>query len=483
MFVKYATFYNFLPVEFVLYYFAGSPPTSTNAKSKIMTLLNISPIAPRRQQFAFDVRQIAARLRCYAYAEIRLMEAQAGWLASIPQLELKIELSYQLYEDACHANEMIARLPEVGAFDRKVKPSSAQFVRFCNELTNTEDTLERLVGLYWVLRPHLAMLYRYNIESDDAVGDHPTVRLLTRAAEDHTRFAAWGDALIRQYTSVPGALDHALAWRDHLMQLLADAGCAGGDLPAGTLYPTPSARDDSPGKRFRKDNPVRDERFHVGAYTRKEGRAATDVWDFDTLRKYMFMNVEGEVEATEGCGRTLFDFPDAPWELRFLIARQLWDEARHAEASMIRFSEMGGTYDMLPVRDTFPLFWGPVRHDDLAKRLVHLNQIVEGWVTDDFSMMIEICRGMGDEKSAHLFEYLIADEWLHIKIGADWIPKLTADSAMHRQSVMAYRFAAEQEHFGGLELAAEEVALIRQGKAPLPSARMATTDQLLAGGD
>lgn len=418
----------------------------------------ISPRTPRHITDVLSVQEVARRLRHYAYAEMRLMEAQAGWLYSIPQAELKIELSYQLYEDACHVNDFRNRLPEVGAFDKRMMPTNDQLVRFFNELTNTEDTIERLVGLYWVICPHIVAVYRAHIERDDSIGNNPTVRLLERAVADHEAFIAWGDSVIRQLIETPDEMQRAVDWRNHLMQLLLDAGCIAGEYPAGTVNPIPAARDGGPGKRFRKDNPVRDSRFRVAPYIRREGRAATDIWDADTLLKYMFMNVEGEIEATECCGRTLFDFPDAPWDLRFLIARQLWDEARHAEASLQRFFEMGGQLDMLPVRDTFPLYWGPVKNEDLVRRLVHLNQVIEGWVTDDFAMVVDICRGLGDERSAHLFEYLIADEWLHIKIGADWIPKLTADDPAYRAAAMAYRQETEREHFTSLDLAAQEVA-------------------------
>jgi bacterioferritin (cytochrome b1) len=442
-------------------------------------MLNVTsyPRPTRPQRSLIDVRSIANHLRHYAYAEMRLMEAHAGWLSSIPPFELKIELAYHLYDDACHVDEMRKRLPEVGAFDQQLTPASPQFAKFCNELQNTESTIERLVGSYWVLRPHLVQLYRALIDVDDHVGDHPTVRILRRAIADHEQAIATGNAFIDQLTEGPDAHEKALSWYRHLILLLTDAGCAGGDLPIGTVQPTPVAFDDGPGNRFRLDNPARDGRFRVGPYVRKEGRAATDVWDNESLLKYMFMNVEGEIEATESCGRTLFDFNDAPWELRFLVARQLWDEARHAEASINRFLEMDGHFDMLPVRDTFPLYWGPTQHTDLAKRLVHLNQIVEGWVTDDFAMMVEICRGLGDEKSAHLFEYLIADEWLHIKIGADWIPKLTSDSPAHRSAVMDYRFAAEKEHFEGLNLAAEEVATVREARGAIHGATTARIER------
>src|SRR5260370_8675263 len=39
----------------------------------------------------------------------------------------------------------------------------------------------------------------------------------------------------------------------------------------------------------------------------------------------------GEMQAMEAAGRTLFDFPDAPWEFQLDMARQVWDESRHLE--------------------------------------------------------------------------------------------------------------------------------------------------------
>lgn len=410
----------------------------------------------RRIGGAYDVKTVAKRLSHYAYAETRLMEAQAGWLASIPPAELKIELAYQLYDDAEHVDAIRKRLPELGDFCAHVESPDEAFTLFCNELTNTEDLVERMVGVFWVLRPHLCMAYMRHISASDSVADHPTVRLLERALHDHQRLVSWGASLTEQLADDDP--EHALRWRDHLAALLSQSVGLTGETQPAVNRKTEPLRNAGPGLRFRIDPPKRDQRFHIAPYVRKEGRAATDVWDQASLLKYMFMNVEGEIEATEACGRTLFDFPDAPWELRFLIARQLWDEARHAELSLQRFLEMGGELNMLPVRDTFPLYFGPVHNEDFALRLVHLNQVIEGWVTDDFAMMIEICRGLGDERSARLFEQLIADEWLHIKIGSDWIPRLTAHDPAYRSSVLNYRLRTEQELYHSLDAAAAETA-------------------------
>jgi len=396
------------------------------------------------------VRQVARRLSAYAYAETRLMEAQAGWLVSIPLAEDKIELGYHLFEDANHADGFRARLPELGDFSGMPKPPDERLAIFFDELTNADDLVERYIGLFRVVRPALIALYEAQIEASDAVADAPTVRLLRRALENHRSALAWGEGRLAALDVAGGE-----AWEAHLRALLIAAGGLTGEASPGN---TPMRRYPQPLKRFRSAPPVRDSRFHIAAYERHEGRAATDVWDEDSLLKYWFMMVEGELEVLEACGRTLFDFPDAPWELRLVLARQLWDEGRHAELSLQRFAELGGKLDMLPVRDTFPLYFDPIRNTDLAKRLAHINQVVEGWVTDDFAMMVDICRALGDERSARLFDQLITDEWLHIKIGADWIPRLTADNASYRQEVIRYRLETERKIYAGLDAAARETA-------------------------
>lgn len=400
----------------------------------------------------------AGRLSHFCFLELRLMEAQASWIPFIPHLELKVEIPYHYYEDAVHVNELRERLPELRAFDKAMKPFNPHFIALMNELTNTEDTIEQLAGVYWVLRPQLAAAYKQHLLDDDPVANNPTYRILEKAIADHEKFAAWGDQTIRALATGDD-LSRAEAWRDHLLHIL-DA--AGGILGNGEVKPLPALRDGEDGRRFRKDSPRRDNRFRVGHYVRTEGRAATDVWDKETLKRYFFHMVEGEIEATECCSRTLYDFNEMPWEFRFQVARQAWDEARHAELSIQTFLEMGGTFDMITVRDTFPLYLGPGINNDLGRRLVHLNQVVEGWVTDDFAMMADICRGLGDEKTARLFEYLIADEWGHIKIGADWLPKVTGGDQSYREEVVDYRLAVERELYSSLRTAATEVAGTRK---------------------
>src|SRR3984893_14765496 len=54
-------------------------------------------------------------------------------------------------------------------------------------------------------------------------------------------------------------------------------------------------------------------------------------FDEEALRARLHGIFCGEVQAMEAAGRTLFDFPEAPWEFQMDMARQVWDESRHTE--------------------------------------------------------------------------------------------------------------------------------------------------------
>ncbi len=65
-------------------------------------------------------------------------------------------------------------------------------------------------------------------------------------------------------------------------------------------------------------------------------------FDEEALRARLHGIFCGEVQAMEAAGRTLFDFPDAPWEFQLDMARQVWDESRHTEIFQRLLEYMGG---------------------------------------------------------------------------------------------------------------------------------------------
>ena len=65
--------------------------------------------------------------------------------------------------------------------------------------------------------------------------------------------------------------------------------------------------------------------------------------DEEALRARLHTIYTGELQAMEAAGRTLFDFPEAPWEFQLEMARQVWDESRHTEIFSRLVEYMGAT--------------------------------------------------------------------------------------------------------------------------------------------
>jgi uncharacterized ferritin-like protein (DUF455 family) len=88
-------------------------------------------------------------------------------------------------------------------------------------------------------------------------------------------------------------------------------------------------------------------------------------FDEEALRVRLHGIFAGELQAMEAAGRTLFDFPDAPWEFQLDMARQVWDESRHSEIFMRLLQYMGAEPGDYPETE---ILWRCTHSDDPAAR-------------------------------------------------------------------------------------------------------------------
>ena len=107
----------------------------------------------------FDVEESARRVGHYKWIEMRLFEALGGWVATVPELDIKMRLGTHCYHHAWHSELWHKRLPELREMnpDRLCGPPNDAFVTFVDAVTEPEApelTIEKLVGVYRVLIPH-----------------------------------------------------------------------------------------------------------------------------------------------------------------------------------------------------------------------------------------------------------------------------------------------------------------------------------------
>jgi hypothetical protein len=175
----------------------------------------------------YSVRQSVTYIQNYRYAEERMMRMMAGWIALTPELPVKLEMAKQVYEDALHCDALGKRLPELRAQAQVSKAPNQEFADFIQAIEDKEqwkDTIERLVGIYRVLKPHLIAHYSAHVSAANPVYEPPTLRILARLVEEEKTHVEKGLVLLDDLLDTPEKHRRAAAWQAHLEELLAKSG-------------------------------------------------------------------------------------------------------------------------------------------------------------------------------------------------------------------------------------------------------------------
>ena len=148
------------------------------------------------------------------------------------------------------------------------------------------------------------------------------------------------------------------------------------------------------------EGPARDQRFTVAA----RWVECANFPEGDPLRAIEFLHrqMNEEVDSLECSAASLRDFPDAAWHLRMSLARQCWDEARHAAMFRRIFEERGGRVGQYPVLNFQYRIITHIR--SLVGRLAIQNRSFEAGGLDAIASGIEQARRDGDQQLAELFE-------------------------------------------------------------------------------
>ena len=145
----------------------------------------------------------------------------------------------------------------------------------------------------------------------------------------------------------------------------------------------------------------------------------------DHRRDILHGSVNEEIQSLEIAAQSLVDFPEASWELRMHLARQCWDETRHAIAFQRRLIELGGRKGQYPVINQE---WGVVcMFDSLAGRLAVQNRLFEGGSLDVFQQSVVMWAEWGDLQTSELMDAVMSDEIQHVRFANDWLGQLKTE--------------------------------------------------------
>jgi uncharacterized ferritin-like protein (DUF455 family) len=164
-------------------------------------------------------------------------------------------------------------------------------------------------------------------------------------------------------------------------------------------------------------------------------------------------NARALMHALEGAGRTCRDFDtgtgreEAPFELKLDMARQCWDEARHVEISCKLSDHMGSEIGEFSEQT---MLYEAACNEDPVLRLTGVNRALEGLAIDVFNTMKNFGEATGDPVLHFCEDWMLADEVTHVKMGSDWLRRLTATDPERQKSALDFQRTVDKLFsFGG----------------------------------
>jgi hypothetical protein len=190
----------------------------------------------------FSVEETARRVGHYKWTEMRIFELMGGWVATVPELDIKLRLGTHCYHHAWHSELWHKRLPELREMnpERLTVAPNDDYVTFMDALGEPEapdQTIEKLVGLYRVLLPRLIAAYTFHLNNTSEITDAPTIRSLKFCLQDDLEEWREGEMLVQSLLESPDDVARAAGHQSRLEGLILAAGGVAGPGSVGSFDP------------------------------------------------------------------------------------------------------------------------------------------------------------------------------------------------------------------------------------------------------
>jgi hypothetical protein len=187
----------------------------------------------------YDVEATARRIRNFRYAEEWMMLTMGGWLATVPEVPVKTGLGKVIWETAQAADALGRRLPELRCGSRAVAASEspnrgfAGFIEAVSDPERPDQTIEKLGGVFDVLKPHLIEIYERTMRETDQIADAPTIEILDDIVRRARRHVSWGMEVLDRLADTDARRSRRRARAEAMRARLVACGGVTGDLPQG----------------------------------------------------------------------------------------------------------------------------------------------------------------------------------------------------------------------------------------------------------
>lgn len=367
----------------------------------------------------YDVDENAIRFSNYFHLLRELVHLSCGWLALEPSFERKYGLGDHLHDDARAVTKIKRRLYELRHPSEYPGAPGAELSELLDELEAAASPGEYVHLAYGVAKPTFAGAIRIHLEQLDPVTDEPSLRLLRQIlARQDGHMAHMTEVVSKARIADMGALPIELRGEPRELRILPPL-----EEPARDEFVEVTAEGD----------PYLSEALYVN--DPEENRVPTDP---EEQRHFFHGLMDAELCAAELMARNSHEHPEMPWDFHVDMARQTWDELRHARVHEILMrTELGCRWGDYPVGFSY---FRSIYAYDLLGRLALFNGTSEQKAMWRHSHRRKVLVDLGQENVAKVFDYLLADEVPHVHNGVRWGTYLLGgDERAYREKVRELR--------------------------------------------
>jgi len=372
------------------------------------------PQSSRQLTDGLTVGDASARLLA-AYRLLRTcVRVLAGALIRIGPLELKIELAHFLYQYCEAAVAVRNRLLELRLSGKTI---DADFPPWLEAVAGEVLRVDHPVAFTLVFSGTLFEQTEQDLAAyardTDPLLDHPTLRMLHRILADFTVMREWFAGV--EYAALEAG-DSPNIWQPVVDQIRSRMGAVEQVSPAEFsryVRPHECSRDD------------RMSTFHhTRQYQPDDMPKALPSSDAHQAHVVEMLRVQrDELDAVETFANVIYDMRP-PIELEMLLARLVWDEARHAEIGHQSLARQGFEPFAVPcgviginVRSPLP----PLLAFAQISIFGELNQV------GILRRVADACYARGDKTTGKAFDFTHADEMMHLRAGREWLRRLAEE--------------------------------------------------------
>ena len=352
-----------------------------------------------------DVRSNALGLGGLYSIEVELARLIGQWIARFPEFPEKLSLAEIVYEEAVHAQMLEDRLLELRTNEDELVHLRSRTAPVLLHLEQLDDPYKFLSGLFRVVKPALQADLRSHLDACPPYVDTPTIRMLKRILQEEDKHIATGLSLLAERN---------IAWSDTLdLEFELRSGLWDLNDPEGSFL----------SGSFVGKEPIS---LPVPVWPAAVEYLSTDkpmpdwpVGHKEEMQRCVHELVFSELEALDIFGRYVYEFSGFPWEFYVEAARLCWDEARHVELLLNVLDRYDGEVGQWPANA--PGYEEMVRCPTVLEKIMMVNVIAEGeYSTDTQTQHREAFKQLGDDLSALLKDYEMADEIVHGRFGIKW---------------------------------------------------------------